>query len=51
LLLSLVLFILFITPLYTRLDEVEEIISVGFVDDTNIITVVHDTKTAYKRLE
>lgn len=49
--LSPILFILYITSLYTELRQAEGIIVVGFADDTNLLAFGHNTDETRARLE
>jgi len=49
--LSPILFIIFISTLYQRLEEIPDLITVGFADDTNLLAYVRDTKTVCEMLE
>ena len=49
--LSPILFIIFISTLYQRLEEIPNLITVGFADDTNLLAYARDTKTACETLE
>jgi hypothetical protein len=49
--LSPVLFILYITTLYRRLEAVPHLVTVGFADDTNLLAIARDTPQVCKILE
>jgi hypothetical protein len=49
--LSPILFLLFVTPLYRRLEQVPALIVVGFADDTNLLTVSREPEVNRRVLE